>query len=148
MIEPSPKPATPEVILPPNEPPGLTEAVRFLYKLRVRIAVRFFLLFVIGLVAFLYWYSFASKMVEGTIALTFRGMERHEYPNGKKFTVEDFRSPDLLTDAMADLIALCQSDVMKDIDETDRQNFAKFLMIVRVRLENAIGVVKRGQPEK
>ena len=53
-----------------------------------------------------------------------------------------------LTDSMADLIALLQSDVMKDIDETDRQNFAKFLMIVRVRLENAIGVVKRGQPER
>jgi ParB family chromosome partitioning protein len=53
-----------------------------------------------------------------------------------------------LTMSMADLIALLQSDVMRDIDETDRQNFAKFLMIVRVRLENAIGVVRRGQPEK
>ncbi len=53
-----------------------------------------------------------------------------------------------LTDSMADLIALLQSDVMKDIDETDRQNFAKFLMIVRVRLENAIGVVRRGVPDK
>jgi ParB family chromosome partitioning protein len=52
-----------------------------------------------------------------------------------------------LTSSMADLITLLQSDVMKDIDETDRQNFAKFLMIVRVRLENAIGVVRRGQPE-
>jgi ParB family chromosome partitioning protein len=51
-----------------------------------------------------------------------------------------------LTTSMADLITLLQSDVMKDIDETDRQNFAKFLMIVRVRLENAIGVVRR-QPE-
>jgi len=37
-----------------------------------------------------------------------------------------------------------QSDVMKTIDETDRQNLAKFLMIVRVRLENAIGLVRRG----
>jgi hypothetical protein len=37
---------------------------------------------------------------------------------------------------------------MKDIGETDRQNFAKFLMIVRVRLENAIGVVRRGVPDK
>jgi ParB family chromosome partitioning protein len=53
-----------------------------------------------------------------------------------------------LTDSMADLIALLQSDVMKDIGETDRQNFAKFLMIVRVRLENAIGVVRRGVPDK
>jgi ParB family chromosome partitioning protein len=52
-----------------------------------------------------------------------------------------------LTDAMTDLIAVLQSDVMKTIDETDRQNLAKYLMIVRVRVENAIGLVRRG-PEK
>ena len=49
-----------------------------------------------------------------------------------------------LTDAMADLIAVLQSDVMKTIDDTDRQNLAKYLMIVRVRVENAIGLVRRG----
>jgi ParB family chromosome partitioning protein len=52
-----------------------------------------------------------------------------------------------LTAAMSDLISVLQSDVMKTIDETDRQNLAKFLMIVRVRLENAIGLVRRG-PER
>jgi ParB family transcriptional regulator, chromosome partitioning protein len=52
-----------------------------------------------------------------------------------------------LTDAMADLIALLQSDVMRNVEETDRQNLAKYLMIVKVRLENAIGLVRRG-PEK
>jgi hypothetical protein len=45
---------------------------------------------------------------------------------------------------MADLIAVLQSDEVKDIDETDRQNLAKFLTIVRVRLENAIALVRRG----
>jgi ParB family chromosome partitioning protein len=49
-----------------------------------------------------------------------------------------------LTDAMADLIAVLQSDVMKSIDDTDRQNLVKYLMIVRVRVENAIGLVRRG----
>jgi ParB/RepB/Spo0J family partition protein len=49
-----------------------------------------------------------------------------------------------LTIAMSDLIAVLQSDEVKEIDETDRQNLAKFLMIVRVRLENAIGLVRRG----
>ena len=49
-----------------------------------------------------------------------------------------------LTDAMADLIAVLQSDVMKNIDDTDRQNLVKYLMIVRVRVENAIGLVRRG----
>jgi hypothetical protein len=33
---------------------------------------------------------------------------------------------------------------MKNIEETDRQNLAKYLMIVKVRLENAIGLVRRG----
>jgi ParB/RepB/Spo0J family partition protein len=50
-----------------------------------------------------------------------------------------------LNDAIADLISVLQSDVMKDIDEVDRQNLAKYLMIVKVRIENAIGVVRRGQ---
>jgi len=49
-----------------------------------------------------------------------------------------------LADAMADLIAVLQSDTMKTIDDVDRQNLAKYLMIVRVRLENAIGLVRRG----
>jgi ParB-like chromosome segregation protein Spo0J len=53
-----------------------------------------------------------------------------------------------LTDAMADLIAVLQSDVMKSIDDTDRQNLAKYLMIAKVRLENAIGLVRRGGPDK
>jgi ParB family chromosome partitioning protein len=52
-----------------------------------------------------------------------------------------------LTDAMADLIAVLQSDTMKTIDDTDRQNLAKYLLIVRVRIENAIGLVRRG-PDK
>ncbi len=49
-----------------------------------------------------------------------------------------------LTESMADLITVLQSDVMKDIDDTDRQNLAKYLTIVKVRLENAIGLVRRG----
>jgi ParB family chromosome partitioning protein len=53
-----------------------------------------------------------------------------------------------LTDAMSELISMLQSDVMKNIDDTDRQNLAKFLMIMRVRVENAIGLVRRGTPEK
>jgi ParB family chromosome partitioning protein len=52
-----------------------------------------------------------------------------------------------LTEAMADLITILQSDVIRNIDETDRQNLAKYLMIVKVRVENAIGLVRRG-PDK
>ena len=49
-----------------------------------------------------------------------------------------------LTEAMADLITILQSDVIRNIDDTDRQNLAKYLMIARVRLENAIALVRRG----
>jgi hypothetical protein len=45
---------------------------------------------------------------------------------------------------MADLADVLQSDVMRSIDDTDRQNLAKYLTIVRVRVENAIGLVRRG----
>jgi ParB family transcriptional regulator, chromosome partitioning protein len=48
-----------------------------------------------------------------------------------------------LNDVMADLVNVLQSDVMKGIDDVDRQNLAKYLMIVKVRLENAIGLVRR-----
>ena len=51
-----------------------------------------------------------------------------------------------LNEAIADLASVLQSDVMRDIDDVDRQNLAKYLMIVKVRIENAIGVVRRGQP--
>jgi ParB family chromosome partitioning protein len=48
-----------------------------------------------------------------------------------------------LNDSLTDMIALLQSDVMQTIDERDRQNLIKFLMISRVRIENAIGLVRR-----
>ena len=51
-----------------------------------------------------------------------------------------------LSDSISELIAVIQSDEVKTIDETDRQNLIKFLMISRVRLENAIGLVRRGSP--
>jgi hypothetical protein len=53
-----------------------------------------------------------------------------------------------LADSITELIAIIQSDVVKAIDETDRQNLIKFLMISRVRLENAIGLVRRGNSDR
>jgi ParB family chromosome partitioning protein len=51
-----------------------------------------------------------------------------------------------LADSMSELIAVIQSDILKTIDDTDRQNLIKFLVITRVRLENAIVLVRRGNP--
>jgi ParB family chromosome partitioning protein len=48
-----------------------------------------------------------------------------------------------LNDALTEMIAVLQSDVMHTIDERDRQNLVKYLMIARVRIENAIGLIRR-----
>jgi ParB family transcriptional regulator, chromosome partitioning protein len=48
-----------------------------------------------------------------------------------------------LADSITDLIAVIQTETSKSMDDTDRQNLIKFLMISRVRLENAIGLVRR-----
>jgi ParB family chromosome partitioning protein len=53
-----------------------------------------------------------------------------------------------LNDALTEMIALLQSDVMNTIDERDRQNLVKYLMIARVRIENAIGLIRRGTAEQ
>jgi len=52
-----------------------------------------------------------------------------------------------MNDALTEMIALLQSDVMNTIDERDRQNLVKYLMIARVRIENAIGLIRRGTGE-
>lgn len=81
--------------------PGLIDGIRFLYRRRMKLALLFFIFLGIGLFIFLAIYFSSRKVVSGTITLNFTGIEKQEYPSGRKFTVEDFRSPDLLTKAMA-----------------------------------------------
>jgi len=81
---------------------SFVDAIKFLYVRRVQLAVRFIVILGLGVIGFLYVYASSPKIVEGTVGLTFQGIERHEYPSGRKFTVEDFRAPDLLTRALAD----------------------------------------------
>jgi ParB family transcriptional regulator, chromosome partitioning protein len=47
-----------------------------------------------------------------------------------------------LNQAMTELIVILQSDVMRTIDDTDRQNLAKYLTISKLTLENVITVVR------
>jgi hypothetical protein len=49
---------------------------------------------------------------------------------------------------MTELIVVLQSDVMRTIDDTDRQNLAKYLTIAKVRLENAITLVRRSGTDR
>jgi ParB family chromosome partitioning protein len=53
-----------------------------------------------------------------------------------------------LNQAMTELIVVLQSDVMRTIDDTDRQNLAKYLTIAKVRLENAITLVRRSGTDR
>jgi len=86
----------------PQEETGLLDLVRFLYQSRLTLAVHFVVLLGIGLIAFTIWYARLPRTAETTLGLTFRGIERGEYPSGEKFNLEDFRSPEILSLAMAD----------------------------------------------
>src|SRR5882724_4067619 len=76
----------------PREAPGLVDGIRFLYLRRMGLAVRFLAFLGVGIVAFLALYLISPMSVHATLGLGFRGIERHEYPSGRRFTVEDFRS--------------------------------------------------------
>ena len=85
-----------------REGPGLVDAARFLYRRRAALALRFIVLLGVGTVALLVAYLLSPTGVQGTLALGFRGIEKHEYPSGRKFSVEGFRSPAVLSAALRD----------------------------------------------
>lgn len=73
----------------------------FFYRNRAKLLVSFAVIFGAGVCAYFLWYLLSDKTVSGTVQLLFPGIEKQEYPSGRKFTVEDFRSPDLLSRAVA-----------------------------------------------
>lgn len=81
---------------------GLIDVIRILYERRVKLAFYFMVIFVAGALVVLIMVLNSPKSVEGSLGLSFRGIEKSEYPSGKRFNVEDFRSPDLLVKALAD----------------------------------------------
>jgi ParB family chromosome partitioning protein len=53
-----------------------------------------------------------------------------------------------LNDAVEDLVAVLRSpDVVRSLPEVDRANLAKYLMIAKLKLENAIAVIRTGDAE-
>ena len=53
-----------------------------------------------------------------------------------------------LSDAVEDLVAVLRApDVMRTIPETDRANLAKYLTIAKLKLENAIALVRTGDTD-
>lgn len=82
------------------EEPTFGDLLRFLWSRRVRLVTLFCVTAgVLGVSLLLWRFLTARQVAEGTLSLTFRGMERHEYPSGRKFSVEDIRSPQVLTRA-------------------------------------------------
>ncbi len=82
--------------------PTLLDGVRFIYHRRVKLLLMFVLCFGVSASVYTLRYLSAEKTLSGTVQLSFEGIEKHEYPTGRKFTLEDFRSPDLLARAMED----------------------------------------------
>lgn len=94
--------------------PGLADGIRFLYRRRVGLAVRFLVLLAISTLGLLAVYLLSPTRVQGSLALGFRGIERHEYPSGRKFSVEALRSPAVLAAALRDAgIAPSELDVRR-----------------------------------
>ena len=51
-----------------------------------------------------------------------------------------------LADAVEDLVAVLRApDVVRSIPDVDRANLAKYLTIAKLKLENAIAVVRSGE---
>jgi hypothetical protein len=85
-----------------NQEPTFGDLLRNLWSRRVRLTVLFLLFGGVSLAGLLLWrLLIARQVVEGTLSLTFRGIERQEYPSGRKFSVEDIRSPQVLARARA-----------------------------------------------
>jgi hypothetical protein len=54
---------------------------------------------------------------------------------------------DALADALDELVGVLRSpDVVRAIPDVDRTNLAKYLTIAKLRLENAIAIVRTGDP--
>jgi hypothetical protein len=87
---------------PDIEGPGLIDGLQYLYRRRIKLFLLFLIFFSLSLFIFLIFYFSTPKTVNATVALRFDGIEKQEYPSGAKFSVEDFRKPDALKNAIAD----------------------------------------------
>jgi len=80
--------------------PTFGDLLRSLWNRRVRLTTLFLLFAGVSLAGLLLWrFLVARQVAEVTLSLTFRGIERHEYPSGRRFSVEDIRSPQVLSRA-------------------------------------------------
>jgi hypothetical protein len=82
--------------------PTFGNLLHFFWARRVRLISIFLVSAGLLCVGLLFWrLVIARAVIEGTLDMSFRGIERHEYPSGKKFSIEDIRSPQVLALARA-----------------------------------------------
>ena len=84
-------------------PPTFGDAVRYLWDRRVRLAKYFLGLLALGVVATLAWSFSRERVAEATLSLGFKGIEKGEYPNGRKFAIADIRGPKVLQKAVQEI---------------------------------------------
>ncbi|GEM_PF-2636426 len=84
-------------------PPTFGDAVRYLWERRVRLAKYFLGLLALGVVGTLAWSFSRERVAEATVSLGFKGIEKGEYPNGRKFAIADIRGPKILQKAVKEI---------------------------------------------
>lgn len=99
----SPADAHPVEFVDEPPPPTFGDAVRYLWDRRVRLAKYFLGLLALGVVATLVWSFARERVAEVTLSLGFKGIEKGEYPNGRKFAIADIRGPKILQKAVNEI---------------------------------------------
>jgi hypothetical protein len=98
-----------------DQEPGLVDAIRFLYRWRIKLAFYFLTLFILGVLAFSWSRLKSPRDVEGVVGLNFPEMAKGAYPSGRRFSIEDFRSPGVLSRALADAAISSQRISLMDL---------------------------------
>src|SRR5664280_1292579 len=86
-----------------SPPPTIGDAVRYLWDRRVRLAKYFLGMLALGVVGTLAWSFARERVAEATMSLGFKGIEKGEYPNGRKFAIADVSSPKILQEALREI---------------------------------------------
>ena len=83
--------------------PTFGDAVRYLWERRVRLAKYFLGLLSLGMAGTLIWVFTRDKAAEATLSLGFKGIQKGEYPNGRKFVITDISGPKVLQTAIKEM---------------------------------------------